>query len=322
MRIKISLIILLGLIQSVPAQIGNDKDVIVENKVESSFEKHCFSGSNSSCTVIWEKYDRQGNSIEWNMGRLGTIYRNIYDKKNNKIFTLWVDKIDTTQIDSIPYVYDKNNQLIQDGENKYKNLFNHKNQLVKQLSESQNNEKNVARNTRTIDWTSFDKVKTEIIKTEIIKTDIIKTDIIETTKPTEYEKLKIYRKEYEYDNNNNLSKETHYKDDVVTNTIIYNYDSLHRLIEKREKNISRIKSINFIKSSNREDISELITKIAYYKNGAIKEKYTYFMDPCMSLDNHFLYKHFYKKNGLLEKADVYEEDKLTFTISYEYEYFE
>ncbi len=312
MRIQISLIILLGLIQSISAQIGNDKDVIVENKVKSSFEKHCFLDSNSSCTAIWEKYDRRGNSIEWNMGRLGTIYRNIYDKKNNKIFTLWVDKTDSTQIDSIPYVYDKNNQLIQGRENRYKNLYNHKHQLVKQLSESQNNEKNIVRKTKTIDWTSFDKVKTEIIKTEII----------ETTKQTKYGKLKVYCKEYEYDKNNNLSKETHYKDDVVTNTIIYNYDPLNRLVEKRERNISRIESLNRRKFGNREDISELITKISYHKNGSIKEKYTYFGDPCMNLDNHFLYKHFYLENGLLERADVSEKNNLVFTISYEYEYFE
>ncbi|GAA3615381.1 hypothetical protein Q4Q39_01970 [Flavivirga amylovorans] len=312
MRVQITLLILVGVINSISAQIGNDKDLIVKNKVKESFEKHCFSGSNSSCTAIWKKYDRKGNSIEWNMGRLGTIYRNIYDKNNNKIFTLWIDKIDTTKIDSIPYVYDGNNQLIQDSEETFKNFYNSKEQLIKQLSKSQNNEENIVRKTKMIDWTSFGKVKTEIIKTEII----------ETSKQTEYEKLKTYCKAYEYDNNNNLSKEIHYRDDVVTNTIVYNYDSSNRLTEKREKNISRIESINRMKFGNRSDITELATKISYNKNGSIKEKYTYFSDPCMSLNNHYLYKHFYLDNGLLERADVYEESRLVFTISYEYEYFE
>ena len=311
MRIQITIFILLGIVQSISAQIGNDKDLIVKNKVKESFEKHCFTGSNSSCSAIWEKYDRNGNSIEWNMGRLGTIYRNIYDKNDNKIFTLWVDKIDTTEIDTIPYVYDKNNQLIQDGEDTFENFYNSKQLLVKQLSESQNNEENIVRKTKTIDWTNTGKVKTEIIKTEII----------ETTKPTEYEKLNVYCKEFEYDQNNNLSKETHYQNDVVTNTILYNYDLSNRLIEKREKNISRIERINRMNFGNRSDIKELVTRIEYNQNGSIKEKYTYFSDPCMSLDNHYLYKHFYLDNGLLERADVYEEDNLVFSISYEYEYY-
>ena len=311
MKIYIKIFFLIGIIHSISAQIGNEKDLIVKNKVKESFEKHCFTGSNSSCSAIWEKYDRNGNSIEWNMGRLGTIYRNIYDKKNNKIFTLWVDKIDTTEIDTITYVYDKNNQLIQDGEETFKNFYNSQEQLIKQLSESQNNEEKIVRKTKTIDWTSNGKIKTEISKTEII----------ETTKPTEYEKLNVYCKEYEYDQNNNLTKETHYQNDVVTNTIVYVYDLSNRLIEKREKNISRIKNINRRKFGDRSEITELVTKIEYNKNGSIKEKYTYFSDPCMSLDNHYYYKHFYLDNGLIEKADVYEEDNLVFTISYEYEYY-
>ncbi len=312
MRIQIAILFLIGIIQSISAQIGNGKDLIVKNKVKESFEKHCFTGSNSSCSAIWEKYDRNGNSIEWNMGRLGTIYRNVYDKNDNKIFTLWVDKIDTTEIDTIPLVYDKNNQLIQDGEEIFTNFYNSKEQLIKQLNESKNNEENIVRKTKTIDWTSNGKVKTEIIQTEII----------ETTKQTEYEKLKVYCKEYEYDKKDNLSREIHYKNDVVTNTIIYNYDSSNRLIEKKEQNISRIESINRMKFGTRPDITELVTRISYNENETIKEKYTYFSDPCMSLDNHYLYKHFYLDNGLLEKADVYEENNLVFTISYEYEYFE
>ena len=304
MRIQL-ILILITIVQSISAQIGNNKEVIVKNKVKECFEKHCFSGSNSSCTSIWEKYDMKGNLIEWNMGRLGSIYRNIFDKNNNKIFTLWIDKMDTTKVDSIPYVYDRNNQLIQDGEETFKNFYNSEEQLVKQISESQNNEGSIVRKTKTIDWTSFGKTKIEIIKIEII----------------EYEKLETFSKEYEYDGNNNLAKEIHYQNDIVTNTIVYSYDSSNRLTEKREKDISRLKSINRMKFGNRSNITELVTRITYNENGTIQSKYTYFSDPCMSLDNHYLYKHFYLDSGLLERADVYEEDNLVFTISYEYEYF-
>ncbi len=311
MRIQITFLLFITIVHSISAQIGNNKDVITKNKVKESFEKHCFSGSNSSCTAIWEKYDLKGNSIEWNMGRLGGFTKNFYDKNNNKTLTLWIDKIDSTEIDSIRYTYDKNKELIQDGEETFKNFYDSKKQLVKQISESKNNEKNIVRKTKTIDWTSFGEIKTEIIKTEII----------ETAKQTEYEKLNVYCKEYEYDQNNNLSKETHYQNDVEINTIVYEYDLSNRLTEKREKNKSRIERINRMKFGNRPDITELVTRIEYNKNGSIKEKYTYFSDPCMSLDNHYLYKHFYLDNGLLERADVYEDDNLVFSISYEYEYY-
>lgn len=311
MKIFISIILCTCFLQNASAQIKNDKEQIVKNKVKSSFEKHCFLNSNSSCTSIFEKYDRKGNPIEWDMGRLGTRYRTVYNTKNQKVLTLWIDKIDTTQIDSIRYAYDKNNQLIKDWEKEFENSYNKKQQLIRQVYKSQNHEKNSVIETRIIDWTTFDKMESETITTKVL----------EDFKKTAYQKLETYCKKYEYDQKNDLIKETHYKNDTITNTILYTYDTVHRLIEKREKNISRIKNLNRMKYGNREDIDELITKISYHKNGSIKEKYTYFSDPCMSLDNHFLYKHFYKKNGLLEKADVYENNVLVFTISYEYEYY-
>ena len=312
MKTQTYILILLVFTQTITAQIGNDKTIIVKNKVKSSFEKHCFSGSNSGCTAIWEKYDEKGNSIEWNMGRLGSIYRNIYDRKNNKIFTLWVDKTDSTKIDTIAYVYDKRNKIIQEGLDTFENFYNQKQQLIKQVSESININENIVRKTKNIHWTSFDKIKTEITTVKIL----------EVKKKTDLDKLRVYYKKYIYDDDNNLSKETHFHNDTLTNTIFYNYDSSNRLVKKREKDISRIETINSMKFGNREDISELITKISYDDNGFIKEKYTYFSDPCMSLDNHFLYKHFYLENGLLKSVDVYEKDYLVFTISYEYEYYE
>lgn len=311
MKIQIIIVLLLAFTQTIRAQIGNKKALIFKNKVKSSFEKHCFIRSNASCTAISEKYDRKGNSIEWNMGRLGTIYKSVYDPKDNKIFTLWVDKADVSKIDTIAFVYDKQQQLIQDGTRRFKNFYNHKQQLIKQVSEEFNMYKNIVRETRNIHWTSFDK----------IKTDVITTVIIEVNKKTDIDKLSVASKKYIYDDNHNLSKEIHFKNEVVTNTLFYKYDSSNRLIKKREKNISKIKRINKMKFGNREDITELTTNITYHKNGSIKEKYTYFSDPCMSLDNHYLYKHFYFKNGLLKNADVYDKDHLVFTISYEYEYY-
>ncbi|KAB1160516.1 hypothetical protein F7018_01175 [Tenacibaculum aiptasiae] len=303
--------ILIGFIQTISAQIENNKNLILKNKVKESFEIHCFSGSNSSCTSITEKYDRKGNSIEWNMGRLGMIRRNIYNKNNYKILTLYIDKLDSTKIDSIPYIFDKNNQLTQEGENKFENFYNSKKQLIKQITKNHDNKKKIIQKTKTIAWTSFEKVKKETIETLLF----------ETTKPTKYKKLDISYVEYEYDKKKNLIKEIHYKNNVIINTIIYTYDSSNRLIEKREKDIQEIELLNDIKFSKREDINELITKISYNKNGSIKSKYTYFSDPCMGLDDHYLYKHFYLKNGLLKKADVYKKSDLIFTITYQYEYY-
>ncbi|MBW1294984.1 hypothetical protein [Aquimarina litoralis] len=311
MKIQITITILLGFLSSISAQVENEKDMIIKNKVKESIEKHCFAGSNSSCTAIWETYDRRGNAIEWNMGRLGTRYKMVYDKKDRKIFTIWIDKIDTTKIDSFPHIYDTNNQLIKSGKDTFRNFYNSKQQLIKQLSEDQQADETIVCKTKTFDWTPFGKLKRKITETEII----------DSTKPSEYGEVTVYRTEYEYDGNHNVFKEVYYNEDVIKNTIRYTYDTSNRLIEKREKNSFRIEMINHRKYGNRSDISELITRISYYKNGAIKEKYTYFSDPCMSLDNHYLYKHYYLNNGLLERADAYEKGDLVYSISYEYEYY-
>ncbi len=276
--------------------------MIIKNKVKSSFEKHCFLNSNSSCTSFYEEYDKRGNSIEWNMGRIGTFYRSFYDKNDNKVLLQWVDKSDTTKIDSFVYAYDKNNTLIKDGDIEYKNTYNSKKQLTKQYSLE-----GILHKTKTLSWTHFGEIESENTLTKRLE-------------KKEY-KISSYCKKYEYDTNNNLSKETHFNNDTITNTIIYKYDTLNRLIEKRERNPERVKSINSHKFNDREDITELITKISYNKNGSIKEKYAYYSDPCMSLDNHFLYKHFYKSNGLIDSINVYEDDIHIFSISYEYEYY-
>ena len=60
MKIQITLFKLIEFIWSISAQVRNDKGMIIKNKDNDSFDKHCFSGSNSSCTDIWEKYGRKG----------------------------------------------------------------------------------------------------------------------------------------------------------------------------------------------------------------------------------------------------------------------
>ena len=66
----------------------------------------------------------------------------------------------------------------------------------------------------------------------------------------------------------------------------------------------------------------MITTFSYNKNGSIKEEYTYLLDPCMGLNNHFTLKYVYHDNGLVKKIDVYEEGNLAFIMTYEYDFFE
>jgi hypothetical protein len=62
------------------------------------------------------------------------------------------------------------------------------------------------------------------------------------------------------------------------------------------------------------------TRIEYAENGLIREEYMFVSDPCMSLENHFLFRYFYDERGLRTRADVYEEGDLSFQITYEYEF--
>ncbi|WP_291725308.1 hypothetical protein [Bernardetia sp.] len=316
MKSQILLLILIGITQSVLAQVGNEKSIIVRNKVKESFEKHRLTGSNSDCTTIIEKYDKNGNTIEWKMGRMEAVsIGHKYDENDNLILTYWIDKSDNVYYDSTIYRYDQHGTLIQRNEEVFKNTYDSASQLIKQTSKGKNRDGDIIKETKIMDWTSFGKIKTKTIKTEML----------DTTNRLDYKVLDTYRKEYEYHKNINIAKEIHYKNDTIINTISYKYDVANRLIDKREKDIEEISNINYMtfRGKNKpKNITELITKISYNKDGSIKEKYTHFFDPCMSLNNHYLFKHFYKKSGLLEKVDVYEEDNLIFTISYEYKYFE
>ncbi|AXG69741.1 RHS Repeat protein [Kordia sp. SMS9] len=296
------------------AQVENTKEAIVKNKVKSSEERHCFIGSSGSCTVIYEAYDNRGNIIEWNMGRLGTRYKYQYDQKNRKVATIWIDKSDTTKVDTILFKYDEFDKLVSENNNPYphnsenlKNWYDHKNRLIKQISRSKNHEQDSIISTTILEWTDFDKMKSEYRFSH-------KLD-------AENDTLYTHKKIYEYDSYENLTREVHSKNNEVFNTICYEYDASLRLIKKSTDNSNRIKMLNEHKYGNRKDIDVLLTTFTYDSQGRIKEKYTYFSDPCMSLDNHFTYKHFYKKNGLLDYVNVFEEEMLRFTISYKYTFY-
>lgn len=313
---KFNLIIILSFLSIYfsHAQVENTKEAIVKNKVKSSTERHCFTGSSGSCTVIYEAYDRRGNMIEWDMGRLGTRYKYIYDHKDRKVATIWVDKIDSTKIDTIRFSHDKHNEIVSEKNNPYPynsknftNYYDQKNRLTKRLSKSKNHENDSIIKTHIFEWTSFDKIKSE--KSFIIK--------IGQEKDTLYPALTTY----EYDIYENLTREIHYKDNEIVNTICYDYDTSLRLIQKKEYDEKSIEFWNNEYAEYKDRIEYYSTKITYDSKGRIKEKYTYFSDPCMSLDDHFTYKHFYKKNDLLHKVEVSRENKLRFTISYEYSFY-
>ncbi|MCD2258936.1 hypothetical protein [Psychroserpens luteolus] len=291
------------------SQVGNDKKIIAKNQLKSSFEKHCFTGSNSGCTSFFKAYDRRGNVIEWNMGRIGTFYRSTYDKNDNKIALQWIDKIDTTDVTLFKYAYDKYGNLIKDEDGVYKNDYDKRGNLIQITSETKNGTNAIKRKTVLQVWSDFNKLLSKTTKIEIIS---------ESSQPT----LKdLYVKTYKYDGNQNLIKELHFSNYQVKNTITYSYDNSNRLIEKIEINPSRLEQLNNMTFGHRAPLTAITTRMSYNTNGSIKEKYTYFSDPCMSLDNHFLYKHHYLDNGLLSQVDVYENDEQRFSISYDYEYF-
>jgi len=313
---KYSFIVILNilLIFFAKAQVGNSKDIIIKNNVKSSLEKHCFTNSSGSCSVIFEAYDRRGNMTEWNMGRLGTRYKYLYDQKNRKTATIWIDKIDSTKVDTIHFAYDGFDELILEDNNPYPhnskynmNSYDQKGRLIKRISSAKKHDNDSLVKAHIFEWTSFDKIKSEHFFT--------------LKKGKEQDTLYSTLKTYEYDVYENLIQEIHYKDRDIVNTICYDYDASLRLIQKKEHDYDRIESANEYKYGGRDDIDVFLTTFTYDAKGRIKEKYTYFSDPCMSLDDHFTYKHFYKRNGLLNKVEASNTHRKIFTITYEYTFY-
>jgi YD repeat-containing protein len=295
------------------AQVQNTKEAIVQNKVKSLVEKHCFLGSNASCTVFYKSFDKRGNVTKWDMGRLATRYEQMYDQKDRNIATIWIDKMDSTKIDTIYYSYDKHDTLLSEkftaapeNDENFQNLYDQKNRLIQSIGKSVSYENDSIISINLFEWTDFDKIKSkESFSYKVGKKQDTRTK---------------YRKIFAYDAQENLIKETHYTDEEITNTIYYTYDAQSRLIEKKEYDTRMIEmGDNKLTDSNNKRY--FLTKISYDTKGRIKEKYTHFSDPCMSLDNHFTFIHQYQANDLIESVEVIEEGKPRFTISYEYTFY-
>ncbi|WP_412985520.1 hypothetical protein [Pontimicrobium sp. IMCC45349] len=288
------------------AQEENSQKVIANNKVKEAFIKYSNNSSSSSCRSIVKKYDKKGNEIEFNMQRLGSIYKTVYNDQNDKILHLRIEKNDTTKVDSLFYAYDKFHQLILVNGEKFENTYNDNNQLIRQANVVIGDNGFIYKKTIEKSWTPFNQIKTDLETLEKIK---------EVDGRTAYSNLKLTCKEYQYDSEENLISEVHYVDDIAMKSILFEYDSLNRLVEKKVKETVRT-------FDNTEYIEEFTTKLSYNRNGKISKKYNYFSDPCMSVEGHFLFKHQYHSNGLLRKVQAFEGNNLVFVITYKYEYYE
>lgn len=112
------------------AQTDNQKSALAKNKVKACRIKYCGLSGGGSCVVMDSKYDERGNTIEWDMSRLGTMYRDVYDNNNNRIMTIWVDKNDTTHLDTVMVPpdnallkYDKNGWVVRRDYHNQENLL-------------------------------------------------------------------------------------------------------------------------------------------------------------------------------------------------------
>ncbi len=293
------------------SQVTNTKEAIVKNKVKSSTERYCFTNSSESCTTVYQAYDKRGNTVEWDMQRLGTKYEYVYDSKNRKIAKFWINKSATTKIDTTEYIYDTYNQIISkktpEYNKVYKNSYDEKNRLVKRIYTFTNQDKDSTAEIEIYTWTSFNKIKSEYFFT--------------LKKGQEKDTLHSTFNSFEYDIYENLTRKIHYKDNKIINTICYDYDTSLRLSEQKEYDDESIEFWNSEYAEYKDRIEYYVTKITYDSKGRIEEKYTYFNDPCMSLDDHFTFKHFYKKNDLLQKIEVIAKDKIMFTISFTYTFY-
>ena len=78
------------------AQLKNEKEVLAKNRVKSELENTC----TGSCSAKYSTFDKRGNLIEWNFFRIGFLLRKVYDKADREVMSLYIDKMDTTDIDT------------------------------------------------------------------------------------------------------------------------------------------------------------------------------------------------------------------------------
>ncbi len=82
---------------TVYGQLENSKKLLAESKVKSVIEETCSGG----CSPKYTEFDRNGNVIEFDFYRIGTLYRYDYDENQKLIRELWIDKLSSFHIDTI-----------------------------------------------------------------------------------------------------------------------------------------------------------------------------------------------------------------------------
>lgn len=149
-----------------------------------------------------------------------------------------------------------------------------------------------------------------------------------------YEKYEEYYEEYKYDSKKRLIEII--KNDLVNKTTrktIYEYPSLN---SKKEIDYMSNGKINEVIISNYDNYGRLIEKIAYnsdqYKMPKtnhimyrIENIYTGNLKTKVNIFDHknklkSFEKHFYDKNGVLNKSDSYEDNRLVSIYRFEYRY--
>lgn len=244
---------------------------------------------------------------------------------NNKVKTITKKDFDNNSeegCNTITTTYDRNGNII---------IWNW--ERIGSFFEYEYDEKN--RKIAMIRKSKYDSTDVHIMKTTYDKLDNIVSDYSNKFQNFYDEKNRLIKsvtldkegilsetfKIYKYDALDNLIKEVHYQDSEVENTILYEYDTFCRLIEKREYDTERIEFWNEEYAQYKKPITYFLTNISYDEKGKIKEKYDYFSDPCESMDDHFTFKYVYKPNDLLQKVDVFAKEKLVFSISFEYTFY-
>lgn len=280
------------------------QDNLVRNNVKTILEKHCFPNQEGSCTVISQDVDRMGNICGYHMHRMGTRYEYKYDEQSRLQAEY---AISGEEIDSTEYVYNERGDLLEiigKGFRKtYQNFYDYRGRLVKQIEKDVNGEGEEVMTTVVKDWSSSDELLEESSYTNC-EGDHTKTEFL------------IQSKKMEYNQSGQPTREIYMEDGKTVKDTRYSYRENGTLFETVEVDYSF--AIRVTESG--QQVENEPSWIRYTENGLVIEEYTYVSDPCMSLENYFLFKYFYDENGLRTLADVFEDGELSFQITYQYEY--
>jgi YD repeat-containing protein len=293
-----------NIVYSDVSQVNAEQEVLVRNSVKSITEKHCFPNQEGYCTVISQTVDRNGNITGYHMHRMGSRYEYEYDEYNRLISEY---RISGDNIERIEYVYNDRGDLIEiigKGFHKtYRNFYDHRARLIKQIEDYVNYKGEEVRTIVVKDWSSSD----ELLKESSYTT--CDGDHVNTRFP-------MHTKRIEYNKAGQPITEIQMEGNRVVNDIQYNYRDNGALWASIQFDLSDSGYVteSGFKMDNKQ------TRIEYAENGLIREEYMFVSDPCMSLENHFLFRYFYDERGLRTRADVYEEGDLSFQITYEYEF--